>query len=54
MDDEQQEVVAFLRDPESYPPGTVPAEVPVGIVETHASLVFLAGQYAYKLKRAVR
>ena len=50
MHDEQREVVAFLRDPESYPPGAVPVEV----VETHASLVFLAGAYAYKLKRAVK
>lgn len=50
MNDEQQEVVAFLRDPESYPPGAAPVEV----VETHASRVFLAGAYAYKLKRAVK
>jgi hypothetical protein len=50
MDDAQREVVAFLRDPASYPPGAGPVE----IVETHASLVFLAGSYAYKLKRAVK
>ncbi|MGE0258010.1 MAG: AAA family ATPase [Alphaproteobacteria bacterium] len=50
MDDEQREVVAFLRDPKSYSPGTGPVQV----VETHASLVFLAGAYAYKLKRAVK
>lgn len=50
MDDAQREVVAFLRDPSSYPPGAGPVEV----VETHASLVFLAGGYAYKLKRAVK
>ena len=50
MDDVQQDVVAFLRDPSSYPPGTGTVEV----VETHASLVFLAGRYAYKLKRAVK
>ena len=50
MGDEQQEVVAFLRDPASYPPGAAPVE----IVETHGSLVFLAGGYAYKLKRAVK
>src|SRR3954451_1941749 len=50
MDDEQREAVAFLRDPASYPPGTVSADV----VETHGSLVFLAGAYAYKLKRAVK
>jgi uncharacterized protein len=50
MDDAQREVVAFLRDPSSYPPGAGP----VDIIETHASLVFLAGKYAYKLKRAVK
>ena len=50
MDDAQQDVIAFLRDPASYPPGRAPVE----IIETHASLVFLAGGYAYKLKRAVK
>jgi aminoglycoside phosphotransferase family enzyme/predicted kinase len=50
MDDAQQEVVAFLRDPSSYPPDTGPVEV----IETHASIVFLAGNRAYKLKRAVK
>ena len=50
MDDAQQGVIAFLRDPASYPPGSGPVE----IIETHASLVFLAGSYAYKLKRAVK
>ena len=50
MGDEQHEVVAFLRDPASYPPGAAPVKV----VETHGSLVFLAGGYAYKLKRAVK
>jgi aminoglycoside phosphotransferase family enzyme/predicted kinase len=50
MDDEQREVVAFLRDPESYPAGAAP----VRVIETHASLVFIAGGYAYKLKRAAK
>ncbi len=50
MEDEQREVVAFLRDPELYPSGAAPVQV----IETHASLVFLAGAYAYKLKRAVK
>src|SRR5919107_1720394 len=54
MEDEQREVVAFLRDSESYPPAAAPVEIPVEVVETHASLVFLAGAYAYKLKRAVK
>ena len=49
-DDEQHDVVAFLRDPASYPPRAGAVEV----VETHCSLVFLAGNYAYKLKRAVK
>ena len=50
MGDAQRDVIAFLRDPSSYPPGSQPIEV----IETHASLVFLAGKYAYKLKRAVK
>jgi len=50
MDDPQREIVAFLSDPASYPPGTSPVE----IIETHASLVFLVGPRAYKLKRAVK
>ena len=58
MDDAQRDVIAFLRDPSSYPPGAgpieIPVEVPVEVIETHASIVFLAGQYAYKLKRAVK
>ena len=47
---EQRETIQFLRDPASYPAGAAPIEV----VETHASIVFLAGRYAYKLKRAVK
>ena len=50
MDDAQQAVIAFLRDPASYPPASGPIEV----IETHASLVFLAGRCAYKLKRAAK
>jgi uncharacterized protein len=50
MEKAQREVVAFLRDASSYPPGIGRIEV----IETHASLVFLAGEYAYKLKRAVK
>src|SRR5712691_6899647 len=50
MDDAQREIVAFLSDPSSYPPGAGP----VDIIETHASIVFLAGERAYKLKRAVK
>ncbi|MGC2411368.1 MAG: phosphotransferase, partial [Stellaceae bacterium] len=50
MDDPQRDVIAFLRDPASYPPDAGPVEV----IETHASLVFLAGNRVYKLKRAVK
>jgi uncharacterized protein len=50
MDDPQREVIAFLSDPSSYPTGAGP----VDIIETHASIVFLAGARAYKLKRAVK
>ena len=46
----QKAVVAFLSDPASY--GTRVARVDV--IETHISLVFLAGDGAYKLKRAVK
>src|SRR5271170_909850 len=65
MDDAQREVIAFLRDPASYPPPPYPPSQagegrvgagagPVDIIETHVSLVFLAGERAYKLKRAVK
>src|SRR5438552_17299734 len=48
--DAQDDVIAFLRRPDSY--GL--AEGTVETVETHISIVFLAGQRAYKLKRAVK
>ncbi|HEX6442675.1 MAG TPA: AAA family ATPase [Stellaceae bacterium] len=50
MADPQQEVIAFLRDPASYPGVTGPIET----IETHISRVFLAGRRACKLKRAVK
>src|SRR5437763_6983782 len=50
VQDSQDEVIAFLRRPASY--GL--AESVVETVETHISIVFLAGAYAYKLKRAVK
>lgn len=50
MIDDQQDVIAFLSEPSSY--GPVMGRV--DIIETHASLVFLAGDRAYKLKRAVK
>jgi len=48
--DDQTEAIAFLSDPASYglPGGRVER------VETHCSVVFLAGDRAYKLKRALR
>lgn len=49
MADDQRATIAFLSDPSSYGTG-------VGAVErheTHISLVFLAGDRAFKLKRAV-
>jgi len=45
----QQEVIAFLARAESY---GAPGER-VECIETHGSLVFLQGQRAYKLKRAI-
>lgn len=46
----QDDVIRFLSDPASYP-GNPPA---VDTITTHASIVFLAGERAYKLKRAVK
>jgi aminoglycoside phosphotransferase family enzyme len=45
-----QEKVAFLRDPHSY--AHRPRQVQT--VETHFAWVFLAGHFAYKLKKPVR
>src|SRR5262245_60464155 len=47
---DQAEVIAFLSDPGSYP--TKPDRVER--FETHGALVFLAGEEAWKIKRAVR
>lgn len=46
---DQSRIVAFLGSPSSY--GGAPA---VERVETHCAIVFLVGDRAYKLKRAVR
>jgi aminoglycoside phosphotransferase family enzyme/predicted kinase len=46
--DDQSETIAFLSRSESYG-----LHEPVLRCETHAAMVFLAGTYAYKLKRAV-
>src|SRR6266436_804506 len=50
MPDDQRDVIDFLSTPSSY--GA--AVERVDIIETHASLVFLAGDRAHKLKRAVK
>jgi aminoglycoside phosphotransferase family enzyme/predicted kinase len=47
---DQREVLAFLGSPEAYSG----VHAPVERIETHASVVFLAGDRAYKVKRAVR
>jgi uncharacterized protein len=46
----QDQVLKFMGRPEVYRP--VPTKV--GQIETHASIVFLAGDLAYKVKRAVK
>lgn len=47
--EDQSAAIAFLRDPASH---GIPS--PVEVIETHISLIFLAGDRAYKLKRAVK
>jgi aminoglycoside phosphotransferase family enzyme/predicted kinase len=47
---EQAKVTAFLSDPASYPERPERVER----LETHGALVFLAGDEAWKIKRAVR
>jgi len=48
MEASQQAVVDFLDDPATY------SGAPVKRIDTHAALVFLAGDRAIKIKRAVR
>ena len=48
--DDQRPVLEFLNSPQAYDPPPPRVET----VETHASIVFLAGDRAYKLKRAVK
>jgi uncharacterized protein len=45
---DQREIVEFLGAPETH------GGAPVERIDTHASIVFLAGRLAWKLKRAVR
>ena len=46
----QAKVLNFMGRPEAYDPPTATVER----IETHASFVFLAGDFAYKVKRAVK
>ena len=48
--DDQSQIIDFLSRPQSYPhrPGTVER------IDTHGAIIFLAGDRAYKLKRAVK
>jgi aminoglycoside phosphotransferase family enzyme/predicted kinase len=48
--DDQQEVIAYLFNPGSYGDGGAEVES----ISTHASLIFLAGDHAFKLKRSVK
>jgi len=50
MADDQRDVIDFLSRPSSY--GAAVEQV--DIIETHVSLVFLAGGRGYKLKRAIK
>ena len=47
---DQAKVLDFMASPETYDS----APTRVGRIETHASIVFLAGNRAYKVKRAVK
>ena len=46
----QDEVIALLSDPRAYSP----APPRVERIDTHGAIIFLAGDRAYKIKRAVR
>ncbi|MGB5557815.1 MAG: AAA family ATPase [Paracoccaceae bacterium] len=46
---DQTEVVEFLSDPETYG-----IDTPVEMITTHSAYVFLAGDLAFKIKRAVK
>jgi aminoglycoside phosphotransferase family enzyme/predicted kinase len=49
MLEDQAATIAFLKQPSTYGLST-----PVEVMETHISMIFLAGERAFKLKRAVR
>src|SRR5271169_2587378 len=50
MADDQREIIDFLSRPSSYGAAVERVE----IIETHVSLVFLASDRGYKLKRAIK
>jgi len=50
VENDQDGVIAFLRNPASYGPGIDRVDV----INTHISKIFLAGDRVYKLKRAVK
>jgi aminoglycoside phosphotransferase family enzyme/predicted kinase len=49
--EDQSAILALLGRPETY---GLPARAPVQRIDTHTSHIFLAGERAYKMKRAVR
>lgn len=49
-DEEQAEVIGFMMRPDSYP--NKPEKI--DRIDTHGAIIFLAGELAYKLKRAVK
>ena len=48
--DDQRQTIALLSNPSTYGPGVEEVQR----IDTHSAIVFLAGDRAYKLKRAVR
>src|SRR4026209_2453902 len=50
VDSRQENLLGFMCRPEAY----YPPPVTVERLDTHASIVFLAGPFAYKMKRAVK
>lgn len=50
---EQADVLAFLAEPQSYA-GLMPPPQRVERIDTHGAVVFLAGDEAFKVKRAVK
>ncbi|MDL2398325.1 AAA family ATPase [Rhizobium mayense] len=47
--DDQRAAIAFLSDPKSHG-----LDRPIEVIETHISRIFLAGERAYKMKKAVK